>query len=134
MGFGETLKQCLNLRIETLHEGEMLMLPADKGILVWIALLGVLFAITLAAIVIQRAGDQVDLETRKIRFAAATFTGLMLLFIFTAVLYFADDDSDRGKEIFEKAFTAMSPLAGAIIGYLFGSRTPRSESSATSSN
>jgi len=95
----------------------------DKYTLVVIALCGVLFAITLAVIVIQRTQDRVDIETRKIRFAAATFTGLLMLFIFTAVLYFADDkDSTRGKEIFEKAFTAMSPLAGAIIGYLFGAK------------
>jgi len=101
----------------------------DKINLVWVALLGVLFAIMLAAIVIQRSGEQVDLETRKIRFAAATFTGLLMLFIFTAVLYFADErDSERGKEIFEKAFTAMSPLAGAIIGYLFGARRSEGES------
>ena len=96
----------------------------DKGNLVLISLIAVLFAITLAAIVIQRAGESVDLETRKIRFAAATFTGLLMLFIFTAVLYFADEkDSNRGKEIFEKAFTAMTPLAGAIVGYLFGTRS-----------
>lgn len=95
----------------------------DKSALVWLALAGVIFAITLAAIVIQRAGDQADIETRKIRFAAATFTGLLMLFIFTSVLYYSDTEgSTRGKEIFEKAFTAMSPLAGAIIGYLFGSK------------
>ena len=106
----------------------------DKFTLVWVALLGVLFAITLAAIVIQRAGEQADIETRKLRFAAATFTGLLMLFIFTAVLYFADEkDSNRGKEIFEKAFTAMSPLAGAIVGYLFGARKNKSKGTGTAS-
>ncbi len=100
----------------------------DKYSLVWIALIGVLFAITLAATVIQRSDGNVDIETRKIRFAAATFTGLLMLFIFTSVLYFADSPgSVRGKEIFEKAFTAMSPLAGAIIGYLFGAKKSSSE-------
>lgn len=51
----------------------------DKYTLVVIALCGVLFAITLAVIVIQRTQDRVDIETRKIRFAAATFTGLLML-------------------------------------------------------
>ena len=99
------------------------MLSTDKPTLVVVALLGVIFVVSLAAIVIQRAGEQVEIETRKIRFAAATFTGLLMLFIFTAVLYYADDrDPNHGREIFERAFTAMTPLAGAIVGYLFGTR------------
>jgi len=107
----------------------------DKMSLVWFALFLVVLATTLAAIVIQRAGENVDIETRKLRFAAATFTGLLMLFIFTAVLYFADEkDSARGKEIFEKAFTAMSPLAGAIVGYLFGARKGKSQGSGSGSS
>ena len=92
-------------------------------LLVYLALVGVVIVIIIGALVIVWAGDKVDIETRKIRFAAATFTGILMLFIFSAVLYYADiDDSGRGKDIFEKAVTAMTPLAGAIIGYLFGSR------------
>ena len=68
----------------------------------------------------------VDLETRKLRFAAATFTGILLLFVFSAALYFADPEGKPGKEIFEKAVTAMTPLAGVIVGYLFGTGSMRS--------
>src|SRR4051812_41876484 len=104
------------------------MSSTESFYLVLVALVTVLFALTIAAIVIQRASDDVDLEARKIRFAAATFTGILILFVFTAVVYIADADGERGKEIFDKAITAMTPLAGVIVGYLFGSRTPRTAS------
>jgi hypothetical protein len=58
----------------------------QKAWLVFGALLGVVLAVLAAAVVLQRTGDQVDLETRKVRFAAVTFTGLLMLFIFTSVL------------------------------------------------
>lgn len=88
-----------------------------------IALVVVLIALLVSALVIMRSGEKVELEVRRIRFAAATFTGILILFIFTAILYFADDPGRfAGKEIFEKAVTAMTPLAGVIIGYLFGTK------------
>ena len=65
--------------------------------------------------------DSGDLDTRKVRFAAVTFTGILMLFVFTSVLYFVDPQGP-GKEIFDKAVTAMTPLVGAIIGYIFASR------------
>jgi cytochrome bd-type quinol oxidase subunit 2 len=89
------------------------------GLLVYFALAAVVVVIIAAAFVIRSTPDDTDLDARKIRFAAATFTGILMLFIFTAVLYFVDS-SGRGKEIFDKAFTAITPLAGAIIGYFFG--------------
>jgi len=91
-------------------------------LLVYFALLSVVVVIGISAYVIKRTPDDVDLETRKIRFAAATFTGILLLFVFCAVLYFVQPDGP-GKVIFDKAITAMSPLAGAIIGYFFGSNS-----------
>ncbi|CAN7524902.1 hypothetical protein LJR066_003528 [Acidovorax sp. LjRoot66] len=88
-----------------------------------IALIIVLIALLISALVIMRSGEKVELEVRRIRFAAATFTGILILFIFTAILYFADHSGRlAGKEIFEKAVTAMTPLAGVIIGYLFGTK------------
>lgn len=64
-----------------------------------------------------------DIETQKIRFAAATFTGILMVFVFAAALYFVDGRASApGKDIFEKAMTAMTPLLGVIIGYLFGSK------------
>ena len=97
--------------------------------LVYGALLAFLIVVGIAAYLVAKASDTTttDLETRKVRFAAATFTGILMLFVFTAILYFVDPQGP-GKEIFEKAVTAMTPLAGAIIGYLFASPSNRSSS------
>ena len=94
---------------------------SSGALLAGIALFGVLATVGMAAYVILKSSDEVSLEVRKIRFAAATFTGILILFVFTAILYFADRGS-TGKDIFEKAVTAMTPLAGVIVGYLFGTR------------
>lgn len=74
--------------------------------------------IGIGAYVLVRTPDSVDLETRKIRFAAATFTGILMLFVFSIILRFVDE-TGAGKEIFDKTITAISTLAGAIIGYFF---------------
>lgn len=64
-----------------------------------------------------------DIETQKIRFAAATFTGILMVFVFAAALYFVDARPVApGKDIFDKAMTAMTPLLGVVIGYLFGAK------------
>jgi hypothetical protein len=89
---------------------------------------GVVFAaFILAAFVVKGTTDAGDLETRKIRFAAVTFTGILTLFLFVAMLYFGAADGSGhqrvASEIFDKAVTAMTPLAGVIIGYIFGSRS-----------
>lgn len=70
-----------------------------------------------------------NLEVLKARFAQVTFVGILVLVIFTSLLYVADP-AGAGKEIFEKALTALTPLAGAIIGYYFAGR-PREQSSTT---
>ncbi|MFM7330060.1 MAG: hypothetical protein ACKO1L_00075, partial [Brachymonas sp.] len=61
------------------------------------------------------------IEVAKLRFAAATFTGILILIVFVSVLYFADPGG-RGKEAFHAVVPAVTPIAGAIIGYLFGSK------------
>lgn len=100
-------------------------------LLVYLALGGLILVILVAGILMYRTPDNVDVETRKIRFAAATFTGIMMLFVFAACLYFAGDEpgartgqccapDSAGKEIFDKGVSAMFTLAGSIVGYLFG--------------
>lgn len=85
-----------------------------------IALAVVLLVILVVAWLLPRIPKADNVETLKIRFAAATFTGILILFVFTAILYFADGSGTGvGKDIFEKAITAMTPLAGVIVGYLF---------------
>ncbi|WFU69180.1 hypothetical protein [Bradyrhizobium sp. CB2312] len=90
-------------------------------VLVFAALATFLLVFAISAFVSLLTRDQGDLETRKIRFAAVTFTGILMLFVFTAIPYFVEPNGP-GKEIFERAVTAMTPLAGAIIGYMFASR------------
>lgn len=102
-------------------------------LLPWAALLDrliILIALICIGVVIFRVGklilavqDGVDVEVRKIRFASVTFTGIMVLLVFVSLLYFLDKPgSTAGQTIFEKTITALTPLAGAIIGYLFGGR------------
>lgn len=87
-----------------------------------IALLSVVAVVALAGFVLLRLPKAEDLEVQKLRFAATTFTGLLLVYVFAAVLYYVDirTPNTAGKEIFDKTMTAMTPLIGAIVGYLFG--------------
>jgi hypothetical protein len=109
--------------------------------LIYLALGSLVAIVVVAAFLVGRTDDKpVSLEIRKVRFAAATFTGIMLLFVFSAALYFAGATTDPkdivytcpctppspGKDIFDKGLTAMFTLAGSIIGYLFGTnKSPR---------
>jgi hypothetical protein len=103
--------------------------------LIYLALGALVAIVIVAAFLVGRTDDKaVSLETRKVRFAAATFTGIMLLFVFSAALYFAGGTVEPkdvvytcpctppspGKDIFDKGLTAMFTLAGSIVGYLFG--------------
>ena len=71
--------------------------------------------------VIMKTPESDSLEKSKVRFAAATFTGMLLLIVFTATLYFVNPDGP-GKVIFEKIVTALTPIIGGIIGYLFATK------------
>lgn len=86
------------------------------------ALWSLIAIVAIAGFVLLRLPRTEDIEVQKIRFAATTFTGLLLVYVFAAVLYYVDIrvPNTAGKEIFEKTITAITPLIGAIIGYLFG--------------
>ncbi len=89
--------------------------------LVYLGLAAFVLVIGVAAYVVMKTPEAGDLETRKLRFAAATFTGILMLLVFTSILYFTDS-TDRGKEIFDKSLAALSPLAGAMVGYFFATK------------
>jgi hypothetical protein len=93
----------------------------NANLMVIIALAVVVFGIGIGAWVVVKIPDGADFESSKVRFAAATFTGILLLLVFTSVLYFASP-TGPGKEIFSAIVPAVTPIAGAIIGYLFGSK------------
>jgi len=89
-----------------------------------IALAGVIATVLFAGYVLLRLPVAPDIETQKIRFAATTFTGILIVFVFAAILYFGDPGAkNAGKDIFDKAITAMTPLIGVIVGYLFGAKS-----------
>ena len=96
-------------------------MQAKFDLLVYAALVAVILVIAIGAWLISKTPENADMETRKLRFAAATFTGITMLFVFVSVLYFADEPGGPGQQIFDKGFTAMFTLAGTILGYLFGS-------------
>ena len=96
-------------------------MKAEFDLLVYLALIGVLIVIGISAWVIVKTPDTADQEARKVRFAAATFTGITMLFVFAACLYIAGGENGPGREIFDKGSSAMFALAGSIVGYLFGS-------------
>lgn len=97
--------------------------PLDVSSTTVLASVAVVAVIFFAGWVLLRLPKAEDIETQKVRFAAATFTGILTIFVFAAVLYYIDPrTSGPGKEIFEKAMTAMTPLIGVIVGYLFGTK------------
>ena len=83
----------------------------------------VLVVFVLAAVVIGTTKAATDVEIVRMRFAQVMFVGIITTFIFTSILYFFSSDKGPGQVIFDKAATAMTPLAGVIIGYLFGSKS-----------
>jgi hypothetical protein len=92
------------------------------------SLLGIGFVIVvfiLAAIVIGTTKASNDVEIVRMRFAQVMFVGIMTVLVFTSILYLLSPANGPGQAIFEKILTAMIPLAGVIIGYLFGSKTDR---------
>jgi hypothetical protein len=85
------------------------------------ALLVVLLGVGLGAWVVAKTTDTENLETSKGRFAAATFTGILLLIVFVSVLYVAFP-TGAGKEVFDAIVPAVTPIVGGVIGYLFGTK------------
>jgi cytochrome bd-type quinol oxidase subunit 2 len=98
-------------------------MKTEFDLLVYLALGAVVLVIGLGAWVIVKTPESADFEARKLRFAAATFTGITMLFVFVSVLYLVGGQAQDspGRQIFDKGFTAMFTLAGTVVGYLFGS-------------
>jgi hypothetical protein len=70
----------------------------------------------------------VDFETRKLRLAASMFTGIMLLFIFITLV-----SVGRGGDLsmFDTTVKTLTPLAGVIVGYFFGTSRRQGEVAAS---
>lgn len=78
-------------------------------------------AMITSARLIQALDNPDNFEVRKIRFAAVTFTGIMVLLLVIGILSILEG-SDNSAAIFEKVITGLSPIAGGIVGYLFASK------------
>ncbi len=87
-------------------------------LLLYLGWLLVLLTLISGAAVVAFLPGAASLEASKIRFAAATFTGLLVLIVFSAIAYL-EDPTGPGKQIFDRVVTATTPIIGAIIGYIF---------------
>ena len=90
--------------------------PLDMDIL-YLAVAFVGIVIVFATFLLWSMKPASDFESRKLRLAAAMFTGIMLVFIFVSLV---DVALGGGRQIFDTAVKAMLPLAGVIVGYFFG--------------
>lgn len=97
----------------------------EFDLLVYLSLVFLTVSFVFCGYLIRSTPDGDSLEVRKIRLSAAMFTGIMVVFLFSAMLYYASNPSQAAAVIFEKGVTAMTPLAGAMMGYLFGTRSQR---------
>jgi hypothetical protein len=67
------------------------------------------------------------------RFAQVLFVGIITTLVFASTLYLFSP-TGPGAAIFDKTLTAMTPLAGVVIGYLFGSKANRATTEREPSN
>ncbi|MDX1964969.1 MAG: hypothetical protein SFX18_17610 [Pirellulales bacterium] len=61
-----------------------------------------------------------------LRFAAATMTGVLLVFLFSMSIYAAepaDTVGSSGKEIFDGCLKALPPIVTLVLGFWFGSKS-----------
>lgn len=87
----------------------------------YVSLIGVLGLAGMGTWLLARERAEADFETRKLRFAAATFTGILMLIIYMGTLCFAEgEQATKAQGMFEKTLGALAPLGGTIIGYFFG--------------
>ncbi len=91
-------------------------------LIVYLGWLLVFSMLILGAAVMVFTPPSPTLEEKKIGFAAATFTGLLVLIIFSTILYI-DQPEGPGKKIFNTLVTAITPIIGAIVGYIFAVTT-----------
>jgi len=64
-----------------------------------------------------------DAEARRIRFAAATMTGVLIVFVLGMSFYVAlDPRPETGKDIFESCQKVLVPIVTLVLGYWFGAK------------
>jgi len=104
----------------------------NYDILVYAALVLLVLIVLIALLTLARNGKHIDSETRRLRLASAMFTGILMLFVFCASLYYTAQEGYAGREIFDKGLIVIATLAGSIIGYCFGA-SPNSRQEAQES-
>ena len=75
----------------------------------------------ITGIVLKHTPETEDFEKQKIRFAAVTFTGILVLVLLTGIMAIMDS-SDKGIEVFKSILTALTPISGGIVGYFFAAK------------
>jgi hypothetical protein len=90
-------------------------------VIILCVLLAFVAAMAITAYVVARTASTTEFETLKVRFAAVTFTGIMVLVLLCAILAIAVRSAES-MEVFKTVMTGLTPIAGGIIGYLFASK------------
>jgi len=75
----------------------------------------------------RRNSQKSGLESKQLHFAAATLTGLSLIFCFSMAMYYwgVGEQAGRAKDIFDSCKTIIPPIVTLILGYYFGRETEK---------
>lgn len=102
---------------------------ADYDLVVYAALGLIALVIATGMLIVTHRSKHEHFGGARLRFACAAFTGLVMLLVFAACLYYTGKENSPSQEIFSKGLLAISTLAGSIIGFLFASTRLPSDSS-----
>jgi len=78
-------------------------------------------AMLIAGYVIKHTPETEDFDKQKVRFAAVTFTGILVLVLLSGIMGIVDA-TGKGMDVFKTILTALTPIAGGIVGYLFAAK------------
>jgi cytochrome bd-type quinol oxidase subunit 2 len=87
-----------------------------------VTLIGCFLTIIVGAWLLKHTKESTDPDARRIRFAAATLTGILLVLLYSMSLYAGNINEISGKEIFDKCFLVLPPFGAIVLGFWFGSK------------
>ena len=87
-----------------------------------VALVGCFISVGVGAWLLSKIPPQPDPEARRVRFAAASMTGIFLVFLFAMSLYASDPTGTAGKAIWDGSLNVLPPLGTLVLGFWFGSK------------
>jgi cytochrome c biogenesis factor len=111
--------------------------PRDKPLWadpVFLVMVGIFLIVGVMGVMVTREisgsggkSSAENLPAKQLHFAAASLTGLMLIFSLSmAMAYWG---RDKGKEVFDTTKTIIPPIATLILGYYFGKTETKDDGS-----